>query len=339
MDKYKDIFLNRHLIPSAILDFSNINKLNLKIKEFVDSENKAVIYNGNDKFAHIYYKNNDAVTLYCVGEFKKIHEAFFAYIYDKCYIDKPNNKIITFCVDKKIFDSYYEDNKDYCTIKDDIDKNTVTIIFEKKVRYEYFTLKSKIVITYYITTKKMNIQGKSSEDYCNAVNFFVQKNKNILNDISLNDDFSPYLKNISYEKIFGIRNDLITMVKTSFVTASLLNERIEIDFSIILFPILKSIEGLIKFRFGIKNESIGGMYDFGEYFDPNTKKIYNKYENLFDHEEQQFLNDFYLYFNKYRNKYFHTEARTIKDKLIESYSDAIKILIEGIHILRKYGSI
>lgn len=249
-------------------------------------------------------------------------------------------------IDQEVVDNVKEYLKDYSETTFEDLKVTELIQERFKVIGKYG---DELTFTYY-KSETLLVQGRPSlvfieflnivaefipaeevkKEYCNFINL---ENKQDIIDRDLLVHV-PHGKELLTSKL----SRLSSIMTPSLIYLNL--PRMEIvnqDCSIYAFPVLRGIEGVLKFCF---IEQIGELSEekpFGEFFRYNTAKgrviwVDGK-KDLFDTAEyQRSLLNLYRFYHEHRHALFHVDGTIASTRTLE-YSEAYAIVTQGLEII------
>lgn len=241
-----------------------------------------------------------------------------------------------------VFDQASEDGNFDFTVSSNNEK-------EKKVVLESKKNQDSITITHYKTTNKLLIQGKPLSSY----RFFIYLLAELLDLSGLEkvlcrkDDGAAeivreevaldYLKGAipcTFEDIPKKVRDLLIAGCCVKLAAPSLPE-----YSMLLFPDLRALEGVIRRQMSRYSMNVGGTeHGFGEYFafSEGIATLKDEYVDVIDNSDMiDALNKGYTFLRKHRNTLFHMDDFTESSRTIDTLDKAIELSKETYILIGK----
>lgn len=113
------------------------------------------------------------------------------------------------------------------------------------------------------------------------------------------------------------------------------------DYSLMVFPALRGMEGCIKDIFGKRGHFLGAKLSIGDQFDPRTKKVTSAIrDTLGCGATCSAAEEIYNHFSKHRNGLLHVDSVLETTRIIEKQAEAAEIIDSAFHVIEKaYSSI
>lgn len=267
---YKKQKLNRNIIPQTIVGY-----LGHEITPIVRKNANCDIYRYNidsESMLDIYYNTDSTTTLCCVGKKAEIAEIIAQEIINNCSLTLPNPI-------RALYLKGFSQEKLEVVLQNI--KNTgcnITILSDTEIakRYEVTnTYNENIKIHYFPSTGALNIQGKGYSVYNSILSSFdtfisleevIESNllANNIENITTSELVEAMKKAFpnSYPFLNGV---IANIISSSFFLTKIENEELP-DYSWMIFPILRGLEGVIK-KFLLLS-GIRVNKTFGEVFEP-----------------------------------------------------------------------
>ena len=344
---FKNLNLDRDKIYSAIK--TNYPQANTQMKKKGNAIHIEINYDGV-KALLIIYHNNDGTTSINpnVGKQQEVSNKIAQIIVSMCLLD-----------DRKYFDLSLKDidSVDYGNLIkyliEDSDLGVSLCNEEKNEKYLRVTLKSKyddsLYIKYY-TNGTLQLQGKPLHLYNDARLFLCVRLSldDVINHQSKRYKVAIKPSDIRYELqalltyAYGFLDEQIIKMLACAISLKKISLDIE-DYSFLAYSAIRALEGYIKQLFlnrGIQINKDGFTTEIFSWVISThtlTKKIREK---IGCDKTCNAIETCYSYYNKHRHTLFHTEGIPSTTRLIESQSDADRIVDKVIELIEQtYESI
>lgn len=338
----KSIFIDRNKIIELINEIgsnywsefsvSELKKINENIYRCeLSAENHKAMLN-------IFFNNDGTTTILPIGKNLEISSQIKILLESKCkYLNTNLGK--TYSI-KKLSEEWRKKLIDFLASLEEVKTEERKIDTPPKHKSYIFTSKigDKLTINIYENGTLM-LQGKPAYLYGEAISFLSYCNAISLDDIidSINTFHEVDIK------INEVRNDMKILMPEAYknipetilklLSPSISLRKINIDledYSCYAFPVLRALEGYIKYLFDNKGIVIGK--NFGGIF--NKDKLNSNIAIQINNSNyQQELERLYLYLKNNRHVIFHTEQILIGTTLIENKHEADEIINTVINLI------
>ena len=338
----KSIFIDRNKIIELINEIgsnywsefsvSELKKINENIYRCeLSAENHKAMLN-------IFFNNDGTTTILPTGKNLEISSQIKILLESKCkYLNTNLGK--TYSI-KKLSEGWRKKLIDFLASLEEVKTEERKIDTPPKHKSYIFTSKigDKLTINIY-ENGTLLLQGKPAYLYGEAISFLSYCNAISLDDIidSINTFHEVDIK------INEVRNDMKILMPEAYknipetilklLSPSISLRKINIDledYSCYAFPVLRALEGYIKYLFDNKGIVIGK--NFGGIF--NKDKLNSNIAIQINNSNyQQELERLYLYLKNNRHVIFHTEQILIGTTLIENKHEADEIINTVINLI------
>ena len=324
----KEIGTN-HWSEFTVGELKNINGNTYRC-ELVAENQKAML--------NIFFNNDGTTTIIPTGKNLEISLKIKLLLESKCKFSNTNFGK-TYSI-KKLSEEWRDKLINFLASLEKVEVEKKDISALPKHKSYIFTSKigDKLTINIY-ENGTLILQGKPAYLYGEAISFLSYCNAISLDDIidSINSFHNVNIKTNEVRNDMEVlmprayKNIPETILKLLSPSISLRKINIELeDYSCYTFPVLRALEGYIKYLFGNKGIVIGKT--FGGIFNKNSlqSNIATQINNL---NYQQELERLYLYFSSNRHVIFHTEQILIGTTLIENKHEADEIINTVINLI------
>lgn len=338
----KSIFIERDKIRELINEIGTNYWDNFSVSELKKISENTYRYNlcvDNEKaMLNIYFNNDGTTTISPTGKNLEISNQIKTLLESKCkYLNTNFGK--TYSI-KKLSEEWKKKLILFLSSLEKVTLENKDIDASPKYKSYIFTsnIGDKLTINIY-ENGTLTLQGKPAYLYSEAISFL-----SYCNDISLDDIIDSI--NTFHEvdiKINEVRNDMEvlmprayenipeTILKLLSPSISLRKINIELeDYSCYTFPVLRALEGYIKYLFDNKGITIGKNFAGIFKGDKLNQNIIAKIDNI-DYQDE--LEKLYLYLKNNRHVIFHAEQILIGTKLIENKHEADEIINTVINLI------
>lgn len=113
------------------------------------------------------------------------------------------------------------------------------------------------------------------------------------------------------------------------------------DYSLLVFPALRGMEGCIKDLFAKRGYRLGSKLSIGDQFDQTTKKVTADTQGkLACARTCHAAEEIYQHFSSHRNGLLHVDSTIATTRIIEKQSEAMEIVDTAFHVIEKaYASV
>ena len=319
----------KHWSEFTVGELKNING-NIYRCELVAENQKAML--------NIFFNNDGTTTIIPTGKNLEISSQIKILLESKCkYLNTNLGK--TYSI-KKLSEEWRKKLINFLSSLEEVKTDEKKIDNPPKHKSYIFTSKigDKLTINIY-ENGTLILQGKPAYLYGEAISFLSYCNAISLDDIidSINTFHEVDIK------INEVRNDMKILMPEAYknipetilklLSPSISLRKINIDledYSCYAFPVLRALEGYIKYLFDNKGIVIGK--NFGGIFNKN-KLNSNIAIQINNSNYQQELERLYLYLKNNRHVIFHTEQILIGTTLIENKHEADEIINTVINLI------
>lgn len=106
------------------------------------------------------------------------------------------------------------------------------------------------------------------------------------------------------------------------------------DYSLMVFPALRGMEGCIKHLFGRRGYHIGSSLNLGEHFDSKTKKLTPAAEaRVSCGATSSAIENIYGFFSIHRNGLLHVDAVVATTRIIDTQREAAEVVDSALHTI------
>lgn len=348
--KYNDIYLHFDRVNQSVQNW--INKKNLNTDDLLLTSNKDKVteiitykIKSLDMMLIIYLKDNGKVTVnYQVGKNKELSKELADYII--------NNSQITDIKDYQL--SFKEINKedvlklsevlinDGFSIEKKEITNQIKIDINKKYPIANFSVlrTEKCTLTFYEKTKNLLFQGKTGDlkikllellgKLCNKeeiIKIQIEEFNIDKKDINVNKAICE-IKEIMPNAFSFIGEDLQIILVPSISLKKIIFETT--DYSYLIYPPLRALEGYIKKLFAKENILIQSGDNFKNVITKGKVSLTMKCLKT-----QNSIETAYNLYSKNRHPLFHADATPLTTKVYEDRQEAIKLIEDIYYIIEK----
>jgi hypothetical protein len=334
--------LDRNLIGSIINKY-----LNKKIEPIKRINKDIVIYRykiDTNSILDIYYNLDTTTTLCPIGKNLEMAQLIALEIVEHCTISLPNPLRALYLKEFK--------EEDLNNVLGEIEKTNCTITNLESTdiaqRYEISNSEGeKIKIHYFSTTGSLNIQGKGYSLYNTILSSFdtlISLDDVISSNLSANN-----IENITVEELVDemkkafpnsfpfIKGTIANIISSSFFLTKIENENLP-DYSWMIYPILRGLEGVIKkilFLKGMKDyTTFGDIFEFKK--DVYKWKIKDCYSNKLGSVNMcSKLEECYFYFHSNRHRIFHIDNNINTTFVIDRREVAVEKFNEIVELIEE----
>ena len=332
--------LNRNIIAQTITNY-----LGHEIIPIVRKNANCDIYRYNidlESILDIYYNADTTTTLCCIGKKAETAEVIAQEIIDHCSLTLPNP------IRALYLKGFSSENLNI--VLQNIEKTdcTLTILSDTDIakRYEVTNAYNEnIKIHYFPATGALNIQGKGYSVYNSVLSSFdtlisleevIESNllANNIENITTSELVEAMKRAFpnSYPFLNGV---IANIISSSFFLTKIENEELS-DYSWMIFPILRGLEGVIK-KFLLMS-GIRVNKNFGEVFEPIsagglTYKLKSCYSTIINNSKHcTTIESCYNYLVANRHGIFHinsainTTRQINREEAIEIFNELVELI-------------
>lgn len=351
MSEYKDLNINRSKVREAIISFLDDRNMKLYPPDDIPSDfiKTFQIYFGatgiKPAMLKFHANKNGTTTLnYKLGKNQELGKEMATFVKSKLYSEIGHVNMV--------IEGFSED--DFQLVLGEIEieeKIDIEKTSDKKIVLSS-EFGDQLVLTYHLTTSKLQIQGRPLFCYeCLAY---------VLSDILRGDALTQVLyKKDSTDKVvarpevaeFTLRaslpnslDQLPDKIKRLLVSGQCVKSSspdLE-DYSLLTYSELKGLEGVIKHQLlinkvSIDDESIEKSLGLGGFFDISSSKVTlkEKYAEEYQGANVSYVCEAYKYYRETRHSLFHMEYLTQASRSIDSLDDALKICTKAYSLIEK----
>lgn len=344
----KQLNLDRELIDSTIQNyFQNkcfFEKKSLKssVQYIIKSENLET------EITLAFYLINDGTTTitYKLGKNQIEGEKLALFLKEKCVSDHRKN--VSLNIGKNFSKSDFDDFLEY--LKLDLD-NKILIDIEQvahgiKYKIKHIEKEDGITLTLY-NLGTLCMQGKPLFLFNYTMSYFIEIGALSIKDygttihkVTLNINVLEELEK-EIPKAYPIIGTKLKNIMSS--TLFIKNIDVELlDYSFVVFPILRGVEGVLKdliIRYKISDAV--NLKTFNMFQEDSSSKIYSlkpEYErNINSEEKLNKLNELYNFYYRHRHQLFHVGNFDFGTRLLNNKHEALSLITEAIeHIENNY---
>ena len=333
MENFKDLNLNRVKIEEILHTFKEYK---IECTKSTSSKKIYKIQKDNiDCILNILYKDKGTTTLFLQGKNLELGQEICQKIKKEtliCELPDINQSII-------ITDEHFDE---LITLVRENFKNDIT---EKEISggVSYIFQKSregKFTFNFYQKSKKLLLQGKTLHLFSFIVNILTSQNYDALNKILLGSQIVELEESekLLNEHLPTLAPKLSESVK-NVITPSLQLIKVNMnfpDYSIILFPALKTLEHVIinileDCDIGYNKQTGFNMFTL-DWTPTNSYKLSTNSSQLQDITKNK-LEKCYSFYNTHRHGLFHLGADVTEIRTIETRETALELLFECIELM------
>jgi len=332
MGDFKDLNLDRTKIDDII---NTLQDCNIECTKRTTSK---VIYriqrNGIDCILNILYKDKGTTTLFIQGKNIELGQEICQKIEEEtltCELSEINQAII-------ITDEHFEEL--IKVVKENFNNNITEKEISGGISYIFQKQKEgRFIFNFYKKSRKLLLQGKTLHFFSFIVNILTNQGYDVLHKILLGSKVVELEESVKLlnEHLPTLAPKLSEPVK-NIITPSLQLIKVNMnfpDYSIILFPALKTLEHVIinvLEENGINYNSRNGFNMFTLWSPTNSYTIDTNLTQLGDITKNK-LEKCYTFYNKQRHGLFHLGADLTEIRTIETREIALELLFECIELM------
>ncbi len=339
---YQKINLNREIIDATILQFAEANALEVRSLEERPGGNGCRAIVGKvgieDSTVDIHFNKCGSCTLqYKMGKNQDLGRAVADALYETIHPDEFNtvNLVLIGIYEQDIEPVFEELLEQSDHVERVIEADTPS---RKVSQLTSNTYQDTITVTHHKGTHKLQIQGKPLSCYREFIYFLTELLELSCLDKVLvrQDDSKAEIVRIEMaeqflESEFGeiserlprtIRKLLLSSICVKLATPMLP------DYSLLLYPDLRSLEGAVKDRLTSSGVEIDGrqLGDFFSYLSPGSYALSSEYsENVTDAAVRSKLGEAYSWYHKHRHGLFHMADITEGSRLLGNFEQLIAL--------------
>lgn len=334
--------LNRSLIEKTISSYlGNITKPTIRKAGGVEVYRYTI---DAESILDVYYNTDETTTLSCTGKNPEIADVIAREILEQCSVSFPNPLRALY------LKGFTQDNIN--KVLDNISHSdcTLTVLSDTDVakRYEVSNSASEnIKIHYFPSSGAVNIQGKGYSVYSTILASFDTLIS--VDDVIESNLLANNIENITTQELKEamrrafpnsypfLRGALENIISSSFFLTKIENEDLP-DYSWMVFPLLRGLEGVIKKLLLLKG--IGVNKSFGEVFEPintgaTTYKFLEHHSNMIgDSNYCSIIEGCYNYLVANRHGLFHVNSIINSTRQI-TRDEAMGIFNEVVELIEK----
>lgn len=336
---FKRLKLNRNIINQTIVGY-----LGQEIFPVVSNKTGYDIYRYNidpESILDIYYNSDTTTTLCCIGKNPETAEVIAREIIAQCSLSLPNpiRAIYLKGFSQENFDIVLQniENSD-CNLKVLTDTDIAK-------RYEVTnTYNENIKIHYFPATGALNIQGKGYSAYNSILSSFdtlisleevIESNlrANNIENITTSELIEAMKR--AFPNAYPFLNGVIAnIISSSFFLTKIENEDLP-DYSWMIFPMLRGLEGVIKKMLFLKGIRVNK--NFGEIFEPVSSgstifRLKSCHLTSMDSKYSSAVGNCYSYLVANRHGIFHINSILNTTRII-SREEAIDMFNELVELI------
>lgn len=343
--KYKGLHVNKELLPTWIKEFSGGYFSECEISEITqikDTQHRcSLVGDGKEVLLDFFFTKDGKTTMLPIGKNREISMELAEFIYDKYQYKNVDNKPRNFSIDMVERDTL-EELLDYLSQLPTVTQKNYKRNDTNTSDLWQFTsnIGDKITLIYY-DKKKLQIQGKPLYLY-NEVTVFLSAFMDFNEVIKTQKEFldveiSP--KNVEQEmkdslpSSYNILSDNLKKILVGSFALQKFDYPFD-DYSPIVFPALKTLEGYLKLilqPFGIVVKKT-----FGDVFQPSGAKhvLIKKWKDKIGNTATiQAAEQIYAYLQKHRHTLFHTGVVDVDTRIIETRQEANMIVSDVLTLI------
>lgn len=342
---FKKININRSGVFGAIQSFNE--SYTIQIKEY-NNFYKYHISLDNKIISKInVYENNNGKTSITWHECKnpELSKEIAEHIIEKCkFPDELNTTIYIKNVDKEKLDKLFEYLTDYCNAALKEKKNLTN-----GIQYKFKSLYGDTVVLNHFNNNAFNVQGTNGlmkSQTIEGLSAYLDYSDIVeatLNSYKVDDIDSNGIEGLFNARLPVACNEISDTTKTIILPVFVL-ERLKIDndviadFSFIVFPVFRGLEGCIKEFFSKYNinigNNIGGQFN---YIPNDDTHILNQniQEQIGENIAVKVLNKMYNHHKNNRHAIFHVDDTILTTRMIDNKEMAYSIVNETLELIEK----
>lgn len=337
----KGVFIDRNKIVELIKEIGSQRWTDFTVGELVPAGNAqrcTMNANGREAMLNLFFNKDGTTSIATTGKNTEISSVIKALLEEQCrYTNSTQAKSYSI---KKLPQEWTEKIITYLSSLDNVNVQEHNIDTAPVHKSYVFTSKigDKLTINVY-QTGTLTLQGKPAYLYGEALSFLSYCNDVSVDDIvdSINSFHDVNIKasevrdemEILMPRAYGNIDEMILKMLSPSISLRKVSIPLE-DYSCYTFPVLRALEGYIKYLFGLKNIKIG--YNFGGKFagdslNPSIAK------QIGDITFQSELERLYKYFKSNRHVIFHADQILIGTTIIEDKHEADEIINTVINLI------
>lgn len=298
----------------------------------VDTEQQAML--------QVYLRGDDKITLkYKLGKNQALSERVAKHVADSC----PANAVETKPLSLKFISV-----EDWKFLQESLAADDLKVEAEELAHGERFkvsaTLKDQVYI-HRFNTGKFLMQGKTRSAYSavvNALNYTSMDRKELIESqlaivpVTIVES-GPLMAELE-QRIPTAWRKMDEALRTILAPALLVHKlSVDLpDYSLMVFPALRGMEGSIKDLFAKRGYVPGTRLSLGDYFDQTTKGVHAATKlKIGCPDTCTAVEMIYFHFSAHRNGLLHVDSVVATTRVIERQSEAAEIVDTTLHLIEK----
>lgn len=235
---------------------------------------------------------------------------------------------------------------------------------ERQATYYIYQLmgikKDRVTIKYFPNTKRMQVQGKPLKLFNDIVALVAENHDNMDDVVESQIEYCrlPITKDEIYEEMDSVLGHRLyvflgdknrAIISSSFIHFKIITCVEMTDYSCLVFPAWRALEGFAKRLFTEKGLKCIGQEDpadnklgrfFGKDSDSKLHYMYSEFSQYLDEDTEKVLTELYRYYYRERHQYAHSsgddfQTAIISDKNVayEKFTEVIKLMQSCCEIL------
>ena len=341
MTDYKDLNLNRETLDTNIHSFIESNRYTLEGIQLIDKRKRVVFGTVGAEFATVDLHLNVTGTTtiqWKMGKNQPVGEQLAAYL--KATINPAEFETVNYSlsgITAHYFDPILECLQEYEDLQIDTLRDEDVC---KQVTLRSVVHQDSLTLTHHRKTRVLQIQGKPLSCYRRVIFMLTDllDLKGLEQVLYRKDDSSAeivrmemaedYLKGF-FNKSYIHLPDSVKKLLISSCCIKLAAPKLP-DYCLLLYPDLRSLEGVLKQLMSGYNMSVEDADNgFGDFFDAYTNGCYKlkpNYSSQVGHAKmEEAFNQGYSYYRKHRHTLFHMEEFADGSRMIDTLDKAISL--------------
>ncbi|HBC3510925.1 type II toxin-antitoxin system RnlA family toxin [Vibrio parahaemolyticus] len=339
---YQRINLNREVIEATIQQFAVTNAFEVRSLEQRPGGNglRAVVgkVGIEDSMLDIHFNQCGTCTLqYMIGKNRELGKAIADTLYETIHPDEFNtvNLVLIGIYEQDIEPVFEELLEQSEHVERIVEEETPS---RKVSKLTSKTYQDSITVTHHKGTHKLQIQGKPLSCYREFVYFLTELlDLSCLDKVLIRqDDSSAEIVRVEMavqflESEFGEVSEKLPQAIRKLLLSSIcvkLATPVLPDYSLLLYPDLRSLEGAVKDKLTSCGIEIDGrqLGDFFSYLSPGSYALSKEYSQLVaDAAVRSKLGDAYSWYHKHRHGLFHMADITDGSRLLGNFEQLIAL--------------